>query len=387
MSEPAPPIRRGTLKVYLGYAAGVGKTYKMLDEGQSLKRDGVDVVVGYFEPHGRKDTIAKAEGLEVVRRRKLQYRGVVLEEMDTEAILLRRPAVCLVDEFAHTNVPGPERAKRWQDVQVILDAGIGVITTMNVQHLESLNDQVWQASGIRVRETIPDWVIKQADDVVMVDLPPAALLNRLRRGAVYAPDKAGKALQHFFKESTLVMLRELALRQTAHEVDMRQMALDGPDAAPSSRASEARAPSPPAAQHDRILIYVTAEPLTAMLIRRGKRVADYLQADCFAVAVERNAGSSDLPAAEREALDKHLNFARSLHIETLVLSGERPSEVLVEFARLHQVTQIFLARPHSKSGLSFFGRDLVQQVVRLAPDMQVTIVAARHRGGDNRAPE
>ena len=356
----------------------------MLDEGQALKREGVDVVIGYFEPHGRKDTIAKAEGLEVVGRRKLEYRGVLLEEMDTEAILRRRPAVCLVDEFAHANVPGAERAKRWQDVQVILDAGINVITTMNVQHLESLNDQVWQASGIRVRETIPDWVIKQADEVVMVDLPPAALLNRLRRGAVYAPDKAGQALENFFKESTLVMLRELALRQTAHEVDMRQVALDGSDTALSSRPAEATAPASRAGQPDRILIYVTAEPLTAMLIRRGKRVADYLQADCFAIAVERSPGSTNLPAAEREALEKHLNFARSLHIETRVLPGERPADVLVEFARLHQVTQIFLARPNSKPGLSFLGRDLVPQVVRLAHDMQVTIVAERNRGGGNR---
>src|SRR5579863_997990 len=284
MNDPAiPPSfpRRGTLKIYLGYAAGVGKTYKMLDEGQSLQRDGVDVVIGYFEPHGRKDTIAKAEGLEVVPRRKLEYRGVQLEEMDTAAILSRRPAVCLVDEFAHANVPGAERAKRWQDVQVVLDAAISVITTMNVQHLESLNDQVWQASGIRVRETIPDWVVKQADEVVMVDLPPGALLNRLRRGAVYAPDKANQALENFFKESTLVVLRELALRQTAHEVDMRQLdgadstlsALSGGDGGgPTAEADAAGAPGQDAHEadafarlmrHDRILIYVTAEPLTA----------------------------------------------------------------------------------------------------------------------------
>ena len=191
MDEPTSPRPRGKLKVYLGYAAGVGKTYRMLDEGQQLKRDGVDVVVGYFEPHGRKDTIIKAQGLETVPRRKLEYRGARFEEMDSEAVLRRRPQVCLVDEFAHTNVPGSERAKRWQDVQVLLEGGIDVVTTVNVQHLESLNDQVWRASGIRVRETIPDWVIKQADEVVMIDLPPEALLNRLRRGAVYAPERAG----------------------------------------------------------------------------------------------------------------------------------------------------------------------------------------------------
>ncbi|PYV20807.1 MAG: histidine kinase [Acidobacteria bacterium] len=378
MDEPTSPRPRGKLKVYLGYAAGVGKTYRMLDEGQQLKRDGVDVVVGYFEPHGRKDTIIKAQGLETVPRRKLEYRGARFEEMDSEAVLRRRPQVCLVDEFAHTNVPGSERAKRWQDVQVLLEGGIDVVTTVNVQHLESLNDQVWRASGIRVRETIPDWVIKQADEVVMIDLPPEALLNRLRRGAVYAPERAGQALQNFFKESTLVVLRELALRQTAHEVDMRQVVEEAPEPSPSAQPASPAAPLVREGQPDRILIYITADPLTAVLIRRGKRVADYLQADCFALAVRPDSELDTAPPAEREAIDKHLNFARSLHIETRVLQGDRAAEVLVEFARLHEVTQIFLARPPKKSGLSLLGRDLVQQVVRLARDMQVTIVAERH---------
>jgi two-component system, OmpR family, sensor histidine kinase KdpD len=379
MSEPAPLPRHGTLKIYLGYAAGVGKTYKMLDEGRELRREGADVVIGYFEPHGRKDTILKAEGLEVVPRQKVEYRGVTFEEMDTAAILRRHPQVCLVDEFAHTNVPGSERAKRWEDVRALLDAGICVITNMNVQHLESLNDQVWQITGVRVRETIPDWVIQQAEEVVMVDLPPEALLNRFKRGAVYPPEKAGQALQNFFKESTLVVLRELALRQTAHEVDVRQTAQEGTEAA--HLAGDRPAPPAPTGQPDRILIYVTANPLTAMLIRRGKRVADYLQADCFAVAVQRDAELHHMPPAGREALDKHLNFARNLHIETRVLQGDRVAETLVEFARLHQITQIFLARPQKGPRLRLWGEDLVQQVVRLARDMQVTIVAERHRDG------
>ena len=209
--QPTPP--RGKLKVFLGYAAGVGKTYQMLSEAQDLHRKGHDVVIGYFEPHGRQDTIARTEGLEIVPRRRVEYRGTAFEEMDTAAILARRPAVCVVDEFPHTNVPGSERSKRWQDVDVLLDAGIDVLTTMNIQHLESLNDHVWQISGVRVRETIPDWVVQQADQVVMVDLAPEALLNRLLRGVVYAPDKAKRAMENFFQESTLVALRELALRQ------------------------------------------------------------------------------------------------------------------------------------------------------------------------------
>src|SRR5215475_6128845 len=220
MRQPQPS-RRGRLKVFLSYAAGAGKTYRMLEEAQELKRQGADVVVGYFEPHGRRDTIEKTEGLDIIPRRKIEYRGVTFEEMDTEAILRRAPLICDVDEFAHTNVPGSERAKRWEDVMVLLDTGIDVLTTMNLQHLESLNDQIWQITGVRVRETVPDWVIKQADEVVMVDVTPEALINRLRRGVVYEPEKATKALENFFREQSLAALRELALRQAAHEVELR----------------------------------------------------------------------------------------------------------------------------------------------------------------------
>jgi two-component system sensor histidine kinase KdpD len=273
--------RRGRLKVYLSYAAGAGKTYRMLEEAQEIKSQGGDIVVGYFEPHGRKDTIDKTEGLEIIPRRKIEYRGVMFEEMDIEAILRRAPKVCAVDEFPHTNIPGCERPKRWEDVMILLDAGIDVMTTMNLQHLESLNDEVFQISGIRVRETVPDWVIKQADEVVMVDVTPEALLNRLKRGVVYAPDKASRALENFFKEQTLTALRELALRQAAHEVDMRQ-----PDLRPV----------------DRILIHITDEPTTAMLIRRGRRVADYLRAECFAIYVSKHTDLSDLHPLEREAV-------------------------------------------------------------------------------------
>src|ERR1700680_4621390 len=220
--------QRGKLKIFMGYAAGVGKTYKMLEEAQELKAAGMDIVIGYFEPHGRKDTIAKTEGLELIPRRTVNYRDSIFEEMDTGAILARYPRVCVVDEFPHTNVPGSERLKRWEDVEVLLTAGIDVLTTMNIQHLESLNDQVWQITGIRVRETIPDWVMRKADQVVMVDLTPRALLNRLARGVVYPQEKAQQALENFFQESTLVALRELALRQTAHEVEIRQVDYDSP---------------------------------------------------------------------------------------------------------------------------------------------------------------
>lgn len=346
---------RGRLKVFLSYAAGAGKTYRMLEEAQRLKEAGADIVIGYFEPHARKETIAKTEGLEFVPRRQIEYRGTTFEEMDTKAILQRAPAICAVDEFAHTNVPGSEREKRWEDVMTLLDAGIDVLTTMNLQHLESLNDQIWHITGVRVRETVPDWVIKQAEEVVMVDVTPEALINRLRRGVVYAPDKAERALENFFREQSLAALRELALRQAAHEVEVRH---------------EEHASS------DRLLILITPEPSTAMLIRRGRRVADYLRAECFAVYVSETGDLQNLPGLEREAVERHLNFARNLHIETRILEGGNTATALVDFARREQITQIFLTRPKRRERL-FPGASLISETLRLARDIQVTVVADR----------
>jgi len=203
---------RGRLRVYLGMAPGVGKTYRMLEEGHRRTKRGTDLVVGFVEAHGRPETEKLLDGLEIVPRRRVEYRGVVVEEMDTDAILARRPEICAVDELAHTNVPGSVRAKRWEEVVVLRDAGIEVLTTMNVQHLESLNDQVQEIAGITVRETVPDWVVKEADEVVLIDVPPRALLNQLRRGVVYSPEKAARAMESFFKEPTLAALRELVVR-------------------------------------------------------------------------------------------------------------------------------------------------------------------------------
>jgi two-component system, OmpR family, sensor histidine kinase KdpD len=364
----------GKLKIFLGYAAGVGKTYQMLEEAQSLKIRGVDIVVGYFEPHGRKDTIAKAEGLEMLPRKVVEYRGSVFEEMDTEAIIARHPQVAVIDEFPHTNVPGSTREKRWEDVLVILEQGINVLTTMNVQHLESLNDQMVQISGIKVRETIPDWVVKQADEVVMVDVTPRALLNRLERGVVYPADKAQRALQNFFKESTLVALREMALRQTAHEVEERMGHNEG---ALQPRSDSQPSPSEGYRRDDAVVIYISDDPSTAMLIRRGKRVADLTHANCFAVFVSEQAGLQTLPPLKRDAVERHLNFARNLHIETRVLVGHDHAPTVVEFARQHNARQIFLPRLVGKGTDRLLGKSLVNQIVSLAHDMEVTIVADR----------
>jgi len=361
--------RRGRLKVFLGYAAGVGKTFQMLTEAQELNRSGVDVVIGYFEPHGRKETIALSEGLEMIPRKAVEYRGARFEEMDTDAILRRRPAVGVVDEFPHTNVPGSARLKRWEVVHALLDADIDVLTTMNVQHLESLNDQIWQSTGVRVRETIPDWVLKEADEVVMVDVTPRALLNRLARGVIYQPERAKAALENFFQESTLVALRELAMRQAAYAIESRL---------PGDEVSTARDASMTAPEtRDRLLLLVGPEPSSAALVRRGRRVADYLQADCFAVYVTQTPGFGNLDEKEREHLERHLNFARGLQIETRILEGANTAETLVNFARIHGVTQIFVSREPPTTLRSWFASALVQQIVNLARDMQVTVVADR----------
>jgi two-component system sensor histidine kinase KdpD len=344
------PVPRGSLKIFLGYAAGVGKTYQMLTEAQQLKKQGCDVVIGYFEPHGRLETIAQTEGLEFVPRRVFPHRGAVFEDMDTDAVIARHPKVAVVDEFAHTNVPGSQRAKRWQDVAALRDAGIDVLTSLNIQHIESLNDQVWHVTGIRVRETIPDWVVQEATEVVMVDVTPRALLHRLERGVVYAPDKAVKAMENFFTEANLSALRELALRQTARQLEDKRTE----DAAPAPQTVLAR----DSGHAEHILIWLTPHPSTAMLIRRGRRVADFLNSACTAVAVGRNPD-----------IDRYLEFCRNLRIQTQVIEGQDPARAVTEFARTNGVTQIYVTRNAPD----------VRKLVHLSRDMQVTVVSERVR--------
>ena len=307
--------------MFLGYAAGVGKTYQMLVEAHKLKADGVDVVVGYFEPHGRADTIALSEGLEIIPRRTVEYRGARFEEMDTDAVLRRRPR-----RRRRRRVPAHQRArlaeaKRWEDVHELLDAGIDVLTTMNVQHLESLNDQIWQSTGVRVRETIPDWVLKQADEVVMVDLTPRALLNRLARGVVYPPERARAALENFFKEPTLVALRELAMRQAAYVVESR---LPGEDPMRQPRDPANRRAGATAAAGRSRTVERRPDPARAA---RGRLPARRLPGR---VRVEDARPAAPATAAERERLERHLNFARGLQIETRVLEGDDVAETAGE---------------------------------------------------------
>jgi two-component system sensor histidine kinase KdpD len=354
---------KGKLKIFLGYAAGVGKTYQMLTEAQELKLQGVDVVVGYFEPHGRAETIAQTAGLEFVPRRVYDHRGSRFEDMDTAGVIARHPQVAVVDEFAHTNVPGAERPKRWQDVMAILDAGIDVLTSLNIQHIESLNDQVWHVTGIRVRETVPDWVVQEADEVVMVDVTPRALLHRLERGVVYSHEKAQKALENFFTESNLTALRELALRQAAHQLEERREDLRLPSLYPRA------VPALESQRQESILIWITPHPSTAMLIRRGRRVADYLNSSCAALFVARDAAMSELSPEARAAVDRHLNFCRNLRIQPEVIESPEPAKAVSAWAREHGITQIFVTRDAPEA----------QKLVHLARDMQVTIVAERVR--------
>jgi two-component system sensor histidine kinase KdpD len=257
-------------------------------------------------------------------------------------------------------------------VLLLLEADIDVYTTMNIQHLESLNDQVYQFTGVRVRETVPDWVIRRADEVVMVDLTPGALRNRLARGAVYAPDKAAQALEQFFKEPTLAALRELALRQTAREVDARQPSGLEPPMELTHSAEQQVGTS------ERVLILVTDDPATAGVIRRGRRVADYLKVECYAVAVSPTGDLQQLPPDEREAVERHLNFARNLGVDTHVVAGERPEDAVVDFARRNGVSQILVARPRAVRPRFGLGRpELVLRLIERARDFQVTVVAHR----------
>jgi two-component system sensor histidine kinase KdpD len=347
--------------VFLGYAAGVGKTYQMLTQAQDLRAQGVDLVIGYFEPHGRQDTIAQTAGLEFIPRKVYAHRGSAFEDMDTAAVIARHPKVAVVDEFAHTNVPGSERPKRWQDVQEILDAGIDVLTSVNIQHIESLNDQVWHVTGIRVRETVPDWVMQEADEVVMVDVTPRALLHRLERGVVYSPEKARQALENFFTESNLTALRELALRQTAHQIEERREDLRLP------RTLVPQASGRP----ESILIWLTPHPSTAMLIRRGRRVADFLNSSCTALVVARDAAMSELSTEDRAAMEHQMNFCRNLRITPEVIESREPAKAVSTWAREHGITQIFITRDAPDA----------HRLVHLARDMQVTIVAERVRHG------
>ncbi len=355
----------GHLKIYLGYAPGVGKTYQMLEDAREVKARGADLVVGWVEAHGRNDIRGRLDGFETVPPKRVAHRGGNSEELDVDAVLRRSPRVCVVDELAHSNAPGSERQKRWQDVQVLLHAGIDVLTTMNVQDLASLSDQIWQLTGLRVRETVPDWLFQQADEVVIVDVTPRALLHRLERGVIYPSEKAKNESAQIFQEPVLVALRELAIRQTAQALEARH-------------AGKAE---PAESQTEKILVNITADPSTAMLLRRARRVADHLQAVCIAVYVHSKEESSAVHAEDRPTVDRHLRFAENLHIPAEVIHGKNRAQTLVDYARKNAVTQLFLTRGAVPKRRWFPGLDFTDQVLQRASEMEVAVVAERSRHG------
>ncbi|MDE2292384.1 MAG: universal stress protein, partial [Elusimicrobia bacterium] len=324
---------RGRLKLFFGANAGVGKTYAMLEAARLRRKEGIDVVVGLAETHGRAETAALLEGFEVLPRRRIEYKGVALLEFDLDAALARKPGLILVDELAHTNAEGCRHAKRWQDVQELLEAGISVYSTLNVQHWESLNDVVAQVTGVVVRETVPDTFLRRADEIELVDIPAEELLKRLREGKVYLGAAAERAAAGFFKPENLSALRELALRHTAERVDVQVQAL---------KPASAEKAWPVA---DRVLVGVTASPLSSRLVRAAHRIAGRLRCEWLAVHVE-TPRTARLPPEDKARLLQTLRLAEELGAETVTLTGDDAARALVDYARSRNVSRIVIGKPH-----------------------------------------
>ncbi|HME70676.1 MAG TPA: histidine kinase, partial [Myxococcota bacterium] len=330
-------LRRGRLKLYIGFAAGVGKTYRMLEEAHALGKRGVDVVVGFVETHGRADTAALVHGLEVVPRRVLAYRGMNVEEMDLDAIVARRPEIAIVDEIAHTNIPGSRHAKRYEDVDALLDAGINVIGAVNIQHLESLNDLVKEATGVEIRETVPDTFLEQADQVVNLDLAVEDLLERLRAGKIYAPEKATRALENFFQKDKLTTLRELALREVAESLGRAALA---------NGREEAGEETTPRQGSERVMVCISSRsPRAATLLRRGSRLAGRLNTDWYVVYVEAPDEAPDrIDSSTQRVLHANIQKATELGAEVVQLRGDDVVTTLLDFARSHAVAHVLIGR-------------------------------------------
>jgi two-component system sensor histidine kinase KdpD len=368
--------KRGRLKLYLGYAAGVGKTYRMLEEARALRARGVDVVGALVEAHGRADTLAQLQGLELVPERLVEYRGVQVRELDLAGVLARRPAIAVVDEIPHTNAPGSKNRKRYQDVQELLSAGIHVIGAMNVQHLESLNDLIERVTGVRVRETVPDTFLELADQVVNLDLAVEDLLDRLRGGKIYAPDKVAWAVEHFFKDQNLATLRELALREVAESLERTASAAAGALSGGGVLAAHA------ARAHGRLMVCVSSNPPRgAALLRRASRMAGRLNTDWFAVYVETPGEAPDRIDSEsqRHLLD-NLERARELGAEVVRLHGADPAVALLDFARSHRVSDLVVGASRQPWWRRALGRSLPQRLVDEASDLDLHIVSLEDEG-------
>lgn len=369
--------RRGRLKLYIGFAAGVGKTYRMLEEAHALKKRGVDVVLGFVETHGRPETQALVEGLESVPRKAFTYRDVTVEEMDLDAVLARKPQVAVVDELAHTNVPLCRNSKRYQDVQELLAAGINVIGAFNVQHLESLNDLVERTTGVTVRETLPDRFLKSADQVVNLDLAVEDLHERLKAGKIYAQDKVAHALERFFKQENLSALRELALREVAESLDRATL------------GQQARAGEEPQAKGGgwgRVMVALSSHPpRAATLLRRGSRMAGRLNTDWFVVYVETPGEAPNLIDAEAQRhLLANIEKAKELGAEVVRLRAKDPIEALLDFARSHGVGHIMVGRSNQPWWRRLLGRAADVRLLREGTGFDIHVVAFEPPGEEHR---
>ncbi len=368
--------------MFIGMAAGVGKTYRMLQEGQAEAEAGRDVVIGYLEPHGRVETESLAAGLEMIPRRRVHYRDAPLEEMNLPAILAREPELCLIDELAHTNAPGIEHEKRYEDVRDVLEAGIDVYSTVNVQHLESLNDQVTQLTGTRVRETIPDAVLSEADEVVLVDLTPEALIARLRAGKIYAPERVPAALNNFFKLENLAALRETSLRQVAEGVEVKRLAPAAASASATASALGTRRgerlvqSAAPQAISERLLALVTLSPRAQRVVRRAWRSAQRLGAELDLLAVRQP--GQEPSAQEREQLEALRRLASILGAQLLLEEGDDIAEVAIRVARERGSTYVLMGAPRPRNAWRRLTQPALPfRLLKGLPGVDLRIVADR----------
>ena len=355
---------RGTLKIFLGYAPGVGKTYAMLNEGNRRLKYGQDIVIGYVENHEREETDKQISDLQVLPRKKIAYNGVELEELDVEAVLGRHPTTVLIDELAHTNVPGSKNKKRYADVLEILQSGINVISTLNIQHLESLNDVMFQITGIKVNETIPDKILQHADEVVVVDLTPDALQNRLRRGNVYNMENVPQALKNFFRKGNLNALRELVLRQAAEEVDE---ALDAYMKREGIKDNWHTV--------ERIMICISSSPSAKKLIRSGMRIASRYKCEWYVVTVNstRRFVKKDTEA-ELKMLRSHIQLAAQLGAETVQLNGKSIAETLAAFANEKHITQIILGQSTRTKAETFLRGSTINKLIKMVKNVEIHLI-------------
>jgi two-component system sensor histidine kinase KdpD len=357
--------RRGKHKIFIGMAPGVGKTFRMLEEGHRLKSEGIDVVIGLLETHGRKETAAKGEGLEIVPKKQMLRGEKILTEMDTDAVIERRPQLALIDELAHTNIPGSLREKRYQDVEEILKAGIDVFSTLNIQHIESLNDLVARITGVVVRERVPDRVLEAADEIVVVDVTPETLEERLLEGKIYAPEKIEQSLENFFQRRHLIALRELALREVADNVEDDAATLKGQSCN----------------IHERVLVCASTYPNSLQLLRRGARIASYMNAQFYAVFVNDP--------------DRFLTKAESLHVETceklcqefngqfLRVNGNNIAKAISDVAKQYRITQIVIGESQQSRWKLLLRGSLTQQLVRSLKHVDLHIIATETSGLSN----